>query len=615
MIGQRVYRILALLSALALAYLGIGLGEEGEWRLYLAACGIALLLALWPGRRAPWQIALGLSLLGFLGIALFPWTVGEGLRELLGSVAPATGAVLLLTLFALLWPGPAEPEETALGANVRRLGTLLLVAFFLIGAQLLHLQVVAAEAVRTRVAHLSSGEVVADPRPVLEERRVQRGRMFDRNGTLLATTEVTPGGWARRRYLRADLGHIVGFYNPLYGSAGLEATYDDVLAGRGGGDPWEAFLDELLHRPRRGNDLYLTLDTDLQQAAEEALGERPGAVVLLDVRSGAILAMVSYPRFDPHPLLFDPEAEDWAQEQQRVAAYWQRLSISTTAPLLNRATQGLYPPGSTFKTLTAAAALENGLVTPDTVVPCPDEFFVTGHRIVNFMEGLGALMVRQDLVEDYVYSCNTAYAQVGLLVGAERYSEMAMRFGLTFADNPPPEPLLKELPTVPSTIARSRSFLDRETGLADTAYGQGELQVTPLQAAVVVATVANDGLMMRPYLVERIVDPAGRVLYQAQPTPLAVPIGVRTARTLQRMMVAVVDHGAGRWWKPIEGVRAGGKTGSAETGTGAPHAWFLAFAPADAPRYAVAVVVEHGGSGAETAAPIAREVLNAALHR
>ncbi|MGC8874901.1 MAG: penicillin-binding transpeptidase domain-containing protein, partial [Chloroflexia bacterium] len=392
MVGQRLYRWFGVATALMLAALGIGLAEEGEWRLYLGACGVALLLALWPGRRAPWQIALGVSLLGFLGLVLLPWAVGEGLRELLGSAVPAAGAAILLLLFALLWPGAAEPEETTLGANVRRLGALLLVAFLLIGAQLLHLQVVAAEAVRTRVAHLSSGEVVADPRPVLEERRVQRGRIFDRNGTLLAATEGTAGGWARRRYLRADLGHILGFYNPLYGSGGLEASYDDLLAGRDVGDPWKAFLDEVLHRPRRGNDLYLTLDAGLQQAAEEALGQRPGAVVLLDVRSGAVLAMVSYPRFDPRPLLFDPEAEDWAQEQQRVAAYWQQLSISTTAPLLNRATQGLYPPGSTFKTLTAAAALENGLVTPETVVPCPDEFVVTGHRIVNFMDGLGALM-------------------------------------------------------------------------------------------------------------------------------------------------------------------------------------------------------------------------------
>jgi peptidoglycan glycosyltransferase len=615
MIGQRLYRLFAVAIALVLVYLGIGLAEEGAWRLYLGACGVACLLAFWPGRRTLWQMALGIALLGLFLIALFPWAVGEGLRALLGSAVPATGAVALLALFALLWPGPPEAQEPSLGTNVRRLGALLLTAFVLLSAQLLRLQVVAAEAVRTRVAYLPSGEVIADPRPVLEERRIQRGRIFDRNGVLLAATEVTSNGWARRRYLRTDLGHIVGFYNPLYGSAGLEATYDDALAGRTAGDPWEALLEGLLHRPHRGNDLHLTLDVALQQTAEDALGRRAGAVVLLDVRSGAILAMASYPRFDPQPLLFDPEADDWAREQRRVAAYWQQLSISTTAPLLNRATQGLYPPGSTFKTLTAAAALEYGLVTPETVVPCPDEFVVTGHRIVNFMDGLGALMVRQDLVEDYVYSCNTAYAQVGLLVGAERYSEMALRFGLSFADAPPPEPFLQELPSAPSTIAHTRSFLDRETALADTAYGQGELQVTPLQAALLVATVANDGLMMRPYLVERVEDPAGRVLYQARPTPLAVPIGVRTARMLQRMMVAVVDHGTGRWWKPIEGVRVGGKTGSAEAGTGATHAWFLAFAPADGPRYAVTVVVEHGGAGSEAAAPIAREVLNAALQR
>jgi peptidoglycan glycosyltransferase len=312
-------------------------------------------------------------------------------------------------------------------------------------------------------------------------------------------------------------------------------------------------------------------------------------------------------------MVFDPAADDWEAERSRIAAYWQQLSISSTSPLLNRAISGLYPPGSTFKTLTAAAALDSDLITAETVITCPNELVVTGHTIVNFMENLSQSMERQDVLEDYIYSCNTAFAQIGLLVGADRYSEYATAFGLSYRDLPPPDWLVFDLPTAVSTIAHSRSFLDRETGLADTAYGQGELQVTPLQAALLAATIANDGMMLRPYLVERVEDPAGQVLYQAQVTPLSIPIGARTARTLRRMMVAVVDHGTGRWWEKIEGVQVAGKTGSAESGSGEPHAWFLAFAPADAPRFAVAVIVEHGGHGSEVAAPIARAVLNAAL--
>ena len=293
-------RLLSLGVSLALAWLGMGVPSEGTWRLHLAGIAVALLLAIWPGRRATWQALLGAFWLALLLLLLWPGFLGEPPLLLLLSLGTGRFAVLwyilmggaaLALLLPVLWPGQPDPQESHLGRNVRLLGVFLLTAALLLGVQLLRLQVLQARETLHRVANLPGGDVVADARPAVAERRTRRGHIYDRNGIPLAETEVTLQGWSRRTYPRADLGHVVGFYNPLYGNAGLESAYDDLLAGRVSAEPWDVFLETLLHRPHLGNDLYLTLDSELQQAAEEALGERPGAVVLLDPRTGAVLAM------------------------------------------------------------------------------------------------------------------------------------------------------------------------------------------------------------------------------------------------------------------------------------------------------------------------------------
>jgi peptidoglycan glycosyltransferase len=539
-------------------------------------------------------------------------------------------AVALLTA---TWPQRKGDQETTTGHNVRILAALLLTAAVLLGLQLLRLQIYRAPQIGQQVAYLDPANCrddVVDPRPGRAEMRTRRGRIYDRDGTLLADIQVTADGWVRRTYPRDDLGYIVGFYNPRYGNYALEATYDDYLAGRVSANPEAAFIEELLHHPHQGDDLYLTLDMGLQETADAAYrqvtqevmgdecpeGRCPGSVVLLDARSGAILAMVSYPRFDPRPMVFDPAAPDWAAETDRVTAYWESLRTSAEDLLVHRAISGLYPPGSTFKTLTAAVALETGLVTPETVITCPNHYTVTGHIVVNAVENLAQrYMKKQNLIEDYQWSCNTAFAQIGLMIGAERYSEYARKFGLVYADQDPPQPaLFTDLPGAISTIAHDRSFLDIPTAMADTGYGQGELQITPLYMAMLAQTIANDGTMMKPYIVDRAVDPAGNVLYQAQPTPLRVPIGAPTARTMRALMVNAVENGYG-WRAKIEGVLVGGKTGTAEVPGGKPHAWFIALAPADKPRFVVAILVEHGEYGSTIAAPIAKIVLEAALQQ
>lgn len=599
-----ILRLLALGLALFLAYLGLGIPPLSAWQSY----GECL-------RGACLDQAMGLPVRACRPPSETGWWLC-----LLGA------AVALLVAF---WPGRPREEETSLGHNVRFFGALLLTAAFLVGLQLLRLQFFRAPDVGRQVAHMAPqncGDDLQDVRPLIAEQRTRRGRIYDRNGALLADIAVTADGRVRRLYPRGDLGHIVGFYNPFYGNAGLEATYDEYLAGRVSRDAWSTFFEELTHRPHLGADLYLTLDITLQEAAERAYTESvsetlgidcsrqecpAGAVVLLDARTGEILALVSYPRFDPRPLLIDPEA-DWEEEQARLMAYWQNLISSTNAPLLDRATSGLYPPGSAFKTFTAAVALDGGLLTSESVISCTDRLTVTGHVIVNVETGLGRRMKRQDLLEDFQWSCNTAFARIALLLRAERLSEYARRFGLTFGSDLGLWTDFADLPAATSTIARSRTFLDIPTGLADTGYGQGEVQVTPLYMAMLAATVANEGTMMRPYLVARAVDPAGRVLYEARPTPLRDPISRQTAQAMKALMVAVVERGYG-WRARIPGVQVAGKTGTAEAPPGKPHAWFIAFAPADHPRFAVAVVVEHAGHGSQHAAPIARRVLEAAL--
>ncbi len=597
-------RLFALGLALFLAYLGLGTPSLSAWQSYgecLQGACLDRAIGL-PARTCP-----------------PPSEVGWWLCLLGAAVA----------FLAALWPARPGKEETSLGHNVRLFGALLLTATLLVGLQLLRLQFFRAQDIGRQVAYMDPRKCdddLRDVRPFIAEQRTRRGRIYDRNGVLLADIAVTAEGRVRRVYLRGDLGHLIGFYNPFYGHAGLEATYDAYLSGRVNRDAWSTFIEELTHRPHLGNDLYLTLDISLQEAAEraytgsisETLGincsreECPaGAVVLLEARTGEILAMVSYPRFDPRPLLIDPEA-DWEEEQARLTTYWQRLISSTNAPLLDRATSGLYPPGSAFKTLTAAAALDSGLLTPESVISCTDRLTVTGHVIVNVETGLARRMKRQNLLEDFQWSCNTAFAQIALLLGAERFGEYGRRFGLTFGSHLGPWADFSDLPAATSTLAGSRLFLDIPTGLADTGYGQGEVQVTPLYMAMLAATVANEGTMMRPYLVGRAVDPAGRVLYEARPTPLRDPISRQTARAMKMLMVAVVEQGYG-WRARIPGVQVAGKTGTAEAPPGKPHAWFIAFAPADHPRFAVAVVVEHAGHGSQHAAPIARRLLEAAL--
>ncbi len=424
---------------------------------------------------------------------------------------------------------------------------------------------------------------------------------------LVARSVETQG---RLKYLRTypakDLyAHVTGYYSLIYGQDGLEQTEDRVLSGE---DP-RLFVtrlsDTLTGRQARGGDVVVTLQQAAQQAAYDGLKGKRGAVVALDPRTGAILALASAPTYDPNALSsFDPAA---------IRAYRAKLTAKDAGdPLLDRALSQTYPPGSTFKVITAAAALQDG-VTPDTQIPSPTVLDLpqTTATLRNFGGETCGDGTSTSLADALRISCNTAFARLGLTVGQDRLRAQAEAFGFGDPGLDVPEHV------APSTIPGE---LDQPS-LAQSAIGQRDVKVTPLQMAMVAAGVANGGDVMKPYLVREVQAPDLTRLSLAEPSTYKKAVPRPVADQLRAMMEGVVASGTGTAAR-IPGVRVAGKTGTAQNAPGAaPHAWFIGFAPAEDPKVAVAVIVENGGdagseaTGGAVAAPIARAVMQAVLGR
>ena len=562
-------------------------------------------LVAWPAA------ALGLGLLG-LGL-LLP-------DSLLWRLQLLTG-LWLLSLLPRATMRHSDPQARSFG----QLALVCCLGLAGVGLQLVREQVSQAGATRARVAALRQDTARPDEQPVRPADRtalgsgrlypvasstITRGQILDRSGLVLAATQD-----GRRVYPNPDLGHIVGFQSRLYGTSGVENSFDDELAGTTAISPTALLQAQLLGTAlpaATGADVQLTLDSGLQQVAQAALGERAGAVVLLDTQTGAILAMATYPRFDPNALVLPANATQ--ADVDKVQATWAQLTGSGTSPLLNRATQGRYPPGSVIKTLTAAAALDAGIVAgPEGQVTCPNrlETEAGAPPVRNSVEDLERRTgTPSDLYRVFAFSCNTAFAQLGLGLGYERFAGYAARFGLgVVEDNLAPD--LRDIPADAGTIANDVAFLQRPVALADTAFGQGQALVTPLDMAQMVAVVANDGRLLRPYLVQTV-RAGDTVRYQAQPETLRDVITPQAAQQLRAVMLRSVESG---YAAPVAlpGVTIGAKTGTAETPTGTPHSWFVALAPVEQPRFAISVIVEYGGEGSRGALPVARQVLAAAL--
>ena len=498
-----------------------------------------------------------------------------------------------------LWP--RLPKEWGPFPRSTVKAALLFASLFaVISIQLVRIQVIDQYAIAHRTGtDPVSGDAFQNPRLIDTSLALNRGSIYDRNGNLIAGVEVVDGvGY--RTYADPSISYITGYYSPLqYGLTGLEAAYDDELRGTAGGSVLSEELDRLLHRDRQGNNLVLTIDAGLQAYAQDLLGPRTGAVVVLDIASGATMVLASNPHYDPAGLTNTPD-----QGRDDITAYWQTLLDDDGRPLLLRATNGLYTPGSTFKTVTASAAIDTGTASPETVYEDNGVLVVDGRELYENNRPDDSIDF-WTLQEGYGYSLNLVFAQVGLDLGADRLTEYGNRFG--FGVQPP-----YDIPITPSQIANDDAFLQSDAALAETAFGQGQLLATPMQMALIAACIANGGEMMTPYLVGSITDADGNTLSTTDSSVWRTPISPATASDIQQMMIGAVETGF-VGGAAVPGYVVGGKTGTAEVEGSDPHSWFIGFIGDPEPRYAVAVVLEQGGGEIGAAVTIGQAMLAASI--
>jgi penicillin-binding protein A len=437
-------------------------------------------------------------------------------------------------------------------------------------------------------------------RPLIEEQKIPRGLIYASDGhTVLARNRGQGRGENRtytRTYPRAGtFGHPVGFSFIRNGRRGLESSRNDDLVGKE--DEFESILAGLESRDEEGNDVITNLDVGGTQAAVAGLAGRKGAVVALEPKTGKVRVMVSIPEYDAN----------------LIPSQIGQLNRNPDQPLLNRTTQELYPPGSTFKVVTASAALDSGKITPETVIDASSPKDISGVPLANAGgESFGPISATDALTN----SVNTYWAQVGERIGRDTLVEYMRRFG--FYEDPqldyPDGQMIAS-----GIINGDGDYVDDGFDAGRVAIGQGglegEIRAAPLQMAEVAATVANGGRLMKPRLTDRIVQKDGRVKERIQPDLQAVVMKPETAKQMTAMMSRVVEEGTGTA-AALAGITVAGKTGTAEVGANAEFTqpWFICFAPVEDPRMAVAVTVERTqGQGGTVAAPIAKSVLEALL--
>ena len=436
-------------------------------------------------------------------------------------------------------------------------------------------------------------------RPLLEEQRIPRGIIYARDGrTRLAESHPEGTGGARRfvrSYPEGNLfAHAIGYSFVDRGESGLEKSRSDELVGRT--DEFESLVEEFTGSTQEGDDVRTTLDPEAQRVALSALAGRPGSIVAIEPETGRVRVMASLPDFDPND----------------VPGRFGELNRDPSSPVFNRATQARYPPGSTFKVVTAAAALDSGRFTPESVLDGNSGKEISGVPLENFG---GQDFGPTSLTDALTNSVNTVWAQVGEALGRDTMFRYMDRFG--FNDQPPIDYPGEQL--TPSGEFLGNNLLDEDDDEVDVgrmAIGQDKLQVTPLQMAMVAAAVANGGELMRPRLVERVVSPDGRVRDVESPRRAARVMDPESAEALGAMMARVVEEGSGTA-AALAGTPVAGKTGTAEVAGGsANQPWFIAFAPVEDPQMAIAVTLEKrppDETGGQAAAPLAKQVLEQLL--
>jgi penicillin-binding protein A len=480
--------------------------------------------------------------------------------------------------------------------QVRQVAIVLLVAFIALFIQLNYIQIFAAERIAANPANV---------RALLQEYSIKRGDIVTYDGVRVAHSRPTHQKLKfLRTYPQGELyGQITGFYSILYGADRIESSFNDQLLGRNNTLSMQDIQDRFLGGGQQGDDIRLTINSQLQEAARAALGTNRGAIVAIEPQTGQVKALWSNPSFDPSPLA--------SHDGKKAHTYYNSIKGNCpTSRMCDLATSYGYPPGSTFKIVTAAAALDTGKYTPKSTFPDPVALTLpqTPQTLTNFTHTSCHGGAPIDFFTAITISCDTTFAILGLRIPRAIYT-YAQRLGFN-------QPIPFDIPTQSSSFPRIGN--DNKPFQAYDAIGQGNTRATPLQMALVAATVANGGVEPRPQLVYQIIDPKGGIVRGYQPADLGRVMSPQTSSELTQMMVSVVQKGTGTSAQ-IPGVEVAGKTGTAQTGIQGqnPHTWFICFAPANDPQIALAVLVEHGGTfgseatGGAVAAPIARRMLEA----
>jgi peptidoglycan glycosyltransferase len=488
------------------------------------------------------------------------------------------------------WAG----RRVGIGAALGRVGLVFAFLFGSLAAGAGYWQVIES-------ARLSTSP--DDAAVIAAARQVRRGEIFDRDGVRLAWNELDRNGEPYRVYASNAVSHVIGYASRQFGSTGLESAWNAELSGVVSADPLRELTRKFQADPSDPQALRTTLVHELQQRAVQLLGENRGAIILIDPRSGDVLTLASTPVFNASAVA-DPATS---------RPTFERLSNDERSPLLPRATRGLYVPGSVFKIVTSIAALGGGAVTPETTYEDQPESEQRGWLIDGFRVRDAHHPATGDTPLDFraavEASCNIWFAQTGVRTGGEALAEWAGRLGF---GAPLDFDLATEVSQVTNGGGPDGGFSDR-VELANAAYGQAETLVTPLQMALVAATVANEGTMMRPRLVLDATGKAGTKTFQPDVLRRVIAPGVATEiAAAMRQAVAgdigrVFTQGAS-----VAGLRVAGKSGTAELDQGqSPHSWFIGFAPFDDPQIAIAVLVERSGGGTQKASPLAGQMLRA----
>ncbi|MDQ3541250.1 MAG: penicillin-binding protein 2 [Chloroflexota bacterium] len=525
--------------------------------------------------------------------------IGLGLR---GEISDGRWlAVLAISWLLLLLASriPLAGSMPAFNRSLIRTALVLATVFIVISAQLVRIQVVRSDDTFYRTAEAPNGEIIGNPRIGNAELAVDRGDIVDRNGAIIAQSE-REGDVYVRTYPDPSTAYVAGYYSPLlFGASGIEAAANAELTGRQGNNPVTRSMNSLLNRPQQGMTVGLTLDAELQANAQAMLGDSRGSVVVMDVKTGEVMVLASAPAYDPNQLFTASTADN-----DGATAYWERLGASPDAPLVQRSTQGRYIPGSTFKTVTAAIGIEAGYIEPDDLYEDNGEITIDGRVLVENNRP-DDTRDQWTVAEGLAWSLNVVFAQMGLEIGATDFWDYSRDFGFG-------APIPFDLPVAQSQIAGSREFLSDDNALADTAFGQGELLASPLHMAMITSVYVNGGQMAQPYLVDRVIDQDRDIISRTEPRIWRQSVSAETAADVETMMVGAVTNGSVSG-AAADGYRIGGKTGTAETGGGSAHSWFIGFIGNDEPRYAVAVILEEGGGGLSDAVAIGRDILVATM--